>query len=247
MIKLDRQGDVFILTMDAGENRWNTTFVREFDKALDEVAASEGPAALVTASSDQKFFSNGLDLAWLSSSDDHPGGDRSVFGKEAMALFARVITFPMPTICAVNGHAFGAGLMIALCHDIRIMREDRGFLCANEIEIGMTIPEPELALFRHKMPMNAFFETVMLARRWTGTDALAAGIVQQVASLEAIRDKAIETAAGLARLAKNRENFAWMKEHIYGENAAIHGDHGPAYMLRNMSKYAGGPSHIPGT
>ena len=39
MIHLDRAGDVFILTMDAGENRWNTTFVRHLAEALNEVEA----------------------------------------------------------------------------------------------------------------------------------------------------------------------------------------------------------------
>ena len=34
--------------MNAGENRWNTTFVREIANALDEVEASTGPAALIT-------------------------------------------------------------------------------------------------------------------------------------------------------------------------------------------------------
>jgi enoyl-CoA hydratase/carnithine racemase len=147
-------------------------------------------------------------------------------------------------VCAINGHAFGAGLMIALCHDVRVMRVDRGYLCANEVELGMSIPEPELALFRHKMPMNAFFETVQLAKRWTGTEALAAGIVQQVADKDAVRDRAIETAAGLSRLAKSREVFGWMKEHIYGENAAINGLHGPAHMLRNPSMYPHGPGGV---
>ncbi len=181
MIELERDGEVFVLKMTAGENRWNTTFVRAFDKALDEVEASSGPAALVTTSESEKFFSNGLDLEWLSAEGEHPGGDRSVFGAEAMTLFGRMITFPIPTVCALNGHAFGAGLMIALCHDVRIMREDRGYLCANEVELGMTIPEPELALFRHKMPMDAFFQSVQLARRWTGPAALEAGIVQEIA------------------------------------------------------------------
>ena len=55
----------------------------------------------------------------------------------------RVITLPIPTICAVGGHAFGAGFMLALCHDVRLMREDRGFLCANEVAIGMVIPDPD--------------------------------------------------------------------------------------------------------
>jgi len=242
MIDLERDGDVFVIVMNDGENRWNTTFVRALDEVLNEIEATEGPAALVTASASEKFFSNGLDLEWRFSKGEHRGGDRAVFVDEFMCLAARIITFPMPTICVINGHAFGAGFMIALCHDLRFMRGDRGFACANEIELGMTIPEPELALFRHKIPMNAFFETVQLARRWTGPDALAAGIVHQVTDLETIRTAAVKRAAELARLGANREVFGWMKEHIYGENAAINGVHGPAYMLRNQSMYAHGHS-----
>lgn len=238
MIELTREGDVFVLTMDDNENRWNTTFVREYAKALDEVEASTGPAALVTRSSSEKFFSNGLDLDWLGSKDeDHRGGDRMAFGKEFMALMGRIITLPVPSIAAINGHAFGAGFMCALCHDVRIMREDRGFACANEVEIGMVIPNPELALFRHKLPMNTFFETVQLARRWTGPDALAAGVVQQTATSDNLLESAVDKAAELARLGANREVYGKMKEAIYGENAAINQGHGPAHMLKNPEQF----------
>lgn len=147
MINLEREDTVFILTMDAGENRWNTNFVRAFNARLDEVLALDGPAALVTASSDPKFFSNGLDIDWRKGE----GGDKSVFGDEFFALMAKLITFPVPTLCAINGHGFGAGFMMALCHDVRLMREDRGYLCANEIQLGIAIPDAELALFRHKL------------------------------------------------------------------------------------------------
>ena len=78
MITLDREDDVFILTMNAGENRWNTNFVRAFDAQLDEVVASEGPAALVTTSADPKFFSNGLDPEY------------TVIGRVARRIWARV-------------------------------------------------------------------------------------------------------------------------------------------------------------
>ena len=158
-----------------------------------------------------------------------------------MKLAARMITFPMPTVCAVNGHAFGAGFMWALCHDQRIMREDRGLLCANEVEIGMAIPEPELALFHHKMPQNIFYETVQLARRWTGEAAYEAGIVQLLAEEGEVTEAALKNARELSKLAKRRDVFGWMKEHIWGENAAIKGPHGPAHMLRNMHDYAEGP------
>lgn len=237
MIDLERNGDVFVLTMNDGENRWNTTFVRAFAKALDEVEASSGPAALVTTSSNEKFFSNGLDLAWITTTEDHPGGDRRVFGEEFMALMGRVITLPIPTVVAINGHGFGAGLMLSLCHDVRFMRADRGFVCANEMQLGMVIPPPELALFRHKLPANVFFETVQLARRWAGPDALAAGIVNHIASIEDLLPAAIARAAELAPFGANRAAYGAQKESIFGENAAISGPHGAAYMLKHSREF----------
>ena len=240
MIDLQRDGNIFTLTMNAGENRWNTTFVRAFSEALDEIEASDGSAAVVTTSADPKFFSNGLDLEWVAQSDagsDHPGGDRKVFGTEFMTVMSRIITLNVPTVAAINGHGFGAGFMTAMCHDVRIMREDRGFICANEMQLGMLIPPPELALFKHKLPANVFFETVQLARRWAGPQALDAGIVQQTASAEDLLDVARARAEELAPLGANRDVFKAQKESLFGENAAISEVHGAAWMLRNSEKY----------
>jgi len=238
MIELSREEDVYTLTMTAGENRWNTTFVREFAAALDEVEASTGAAALVTASASEKFFSNGLDLDWVAAPDAHPeAGDRGAFGAEFMVLMGRIITFPVPTVCAINGHAFGAGFMAALCHDVRIMRSDRGFVCANEMQLGMKIPDQELALFRHKLPRHVFFETVQLARRWTGPEALAAGIVSETGELDGLLASAQRRAAALAPLGANRELYGGQKETLFGENAVINGPHGPAYLLRTAGDH----------
>jgi len=238
MIELTRSGDVFRLTMNAGENRWNTTFVRAFAATLDEVEASTGAAALVTTSASEKFFSNGLDLDWVRDPDAHPAaGDREPFADEFMKLMARIITFPIPTIAAINGHAFGAGFMLSLCHDVRLMRADRGFLCANEMQLGLTIPAPELALFRHKLPLDVFFETVQLARRWTATEARAAGIVQATASVEELLGAAERKAAELAPLGANRGLFGGQKEKLYGENAVLNSPHGAAWMLRHLDHY----------
>jgi Delta3-Delta2-enoyl-CoA isomerase len=244
LVELDREGDVFVLTLCAGENRMNTTLVREVVAALEEVGRSTGPAALVTTSRDPKFFCNGLDLEWRSSTDPtHPGGDREAFLSEGMDMFARLITLPIPTVCAVNGHAFGAGFMVALCHDLRVMRRDRGFLCANEVEIDFPIPDFELALFRHKLSMPVFHRSVILAKRWGGAEALDADVVQYLADADSVRSTAIEVAAGLAHLGANRQTMGWMKERLYGADAAINGPDGAAAMLRNPHQYAHGPSH----
>lgn len=238
MIDLERNDNVYILTMDAGENRCNTTFVRLFDNALDEVLRCEDPVALLTRSSHPKFFSNGLDVEWFIGDDpEHPGGNREIFGSEVMALFGRIITLPIPTVACVNGHAFGAGFMIALCHDVRFARSDRGYMCANEMELGMAIPPPELALFRHKMSAGAFFETVQLARRWTGPHALQCGIVQHLSDIDKLLEEALSHAAALAPLSKNRDLYGQQKEAIFGENSILHQPHGAAHLLRNAEIY----------
>ena len=238
MIKLEKKESIYFLTMDADENRWNTTFVREIADALDVIENDDGPGALITSSENPKFYSNGLDLDWMQAPEEYPDrGDREVFGEEFMYLMGRFITLPIPTICAINGHAFGAGFMFALSHDIRIMREDRGFLCANEMQLGLPIPRPELALFKHKVPANAFFETVQLSKRWTATDALNSGIIQSVSSFDKLPEVALEKAKELAPLANNRENFGHQKEALFGKNSAINIDHGPAHMLKNSNDF----------
>tara|TARA_X000000950_G_scaffold275329_1_gene361553 strand:- start:4097 stop:4375 length:279 start_codon:yes stop_codon:yes gene_type:complete len=72
VITLDKKNHVYLLKMNAGGNRWNTSFVREFSDALDKVELDDGPGALVTSSMDERFFSNGLDLDWVKNTEKYP-------------------------------------------------------------------------------------------------------------------------------------------------------------------------------
>ena len=104
------------------------------------------------------------------------------------------------------------------------------------MELGFKIPRPELALFRHKI-LQIHFETVQLSKRWTGEAAFAAGIVQGKGSFEELPEIAIKKAEELAPLAKDRKHYATQKEMLYGENAAINLNHGPAHMLKNSKEF----------
>ena len=85
--------------------------------------------------------------------------------------------------------------------------------------------------------MHTYFETVQLARRWTGPDALAAGIVQATASKDDLLKMAVAKAAELAPLGAHREVYQTQKERLYGENAALNNPHGPAHMLRHHKDF----------
>jgi Delta3-Delta2-enoyl-CoA isomerase len=211
MIDLKRQGDVFVLTMKAGENRFNGPFLDALHGALDEVEASPGKGALVTTG-EGKFYSNGLDLAWF-------GGEGSTKVMETLAsvdrLFARMLVFPMATVAAINGHAFAAGGMLAVAHDFRVMREDRGFFCLPEIDLGMGQPLTAgmYALLGSKLAPATFHEALITGRRYGGPAAAAAGVASEAVAEDQVLGRAIELAQSLA--GKDNATMGALKRGLY--------------------------------
>ncbi|MBY8849135.1 enoyl-CoA hydratase/isomerase family protein, partial [Saccharothrix sp. MB29] len=99
MPTLDRRDDVFVLDLGGTENRFHPDWIASVGAALDEVEQAGGPRALVTTATG-KFFSNGLDLDWLmANGEQHLGYVVSVHG-----LFARVLSLPVITVAALQGH-----------------------------------------------------------------------------------------------------------------------------------------------
>jgi enoyl-CoA hydratase/carnithine racemase len=192
MVNLEQQGDVWVLRMDDGENRFNRRSVDELHAALDAVEAVEGPCALVTTGAG-KFFSNGLDLDWLAS-----GAPVEGFIEDVHRLFGRVLGFPAYTVAAVNGHAFAGGAMLARAHDAVVMRVDRGYWCLPEVDLGLPLTPAMHATVATHVPPATMAEAALTGRRYGGREAAAAGIADEVAEADAVVDRAIELAAAMA-------------------------------------------------
>ena len=214
MIDLKRQDEVFVLTMKSGENRFNGEFLAQLNQALDEVESSDGPAALVTVG-EGKFYSNGLDLDWLSS--QQPELTRA-FLADFEALFARLLMFPMITVAALNGHVFAGGAMFSLSHDFRVMRRDRGFWCLPEVDLGMPLRAGMNALIAARLPKSTFHEAIVTGRRYAAEAALAASIVQDTAPEVDVLGAAIAMAA--PHVGKSRETVVALKREMYGDAIA---------------------------
>jgi enoyl-CoA hydratase/carnithine racemase len=210
VIDLDRDGDVWILRMGEGENRFNRRWLDAVNAALDRVEAAGGPAALVTTG-DRKFYTNGMDLDWLAT----VSAEADRFLTEVNRLFARLLGFPVETVAAVNGHAFGAGAVLAAAHDLVVMRADRGYWCLPEADLGFPITPAMFAVIAAKLPGRTAQEAILAGRRYGGLDAAAARIVHQVASEDQVFARAVQLAAGLAT--KERRTLAEHKRMPYGQ------------------------------
>ncbi|MCX5044480.1 enoyl-CoA hydratase-related protein [Aldersonia sp. NBC_00410] len=198
---LERDGDIYVLSFGTregtdSENRFHPDWIDEFHALLDEVQAHEGPTALVTTATG-KFYSNGLDTDWLFANM----GEMHGYLDRVHTIFARLIVFPMATVAAVNGHAFGAGAMTVSSHDFRVMRGDRGYYCLPEVNLGMPFTVGMNALVRNQLGVRTAVATMTTGRRFGAADAITAGIVDEAADA----DKLVETAVARAgALAQNR-------------------------------------------
>jgi enoyl-CoA hydratase/carnithine racemase len=59
VVELKKEGDVFLLVMSKVDNRFNRSFLKEMNQALDTIERTTGPVALVTMGGEEKFYSNG--------------------------------------------------------------------------------------------------------------------------------------------------------------------------------------------
>ncbi len=211
MIELEREGDVHVIRMVAEDNRFNAKFVAALNQALDEVEDSTGPAAVVTTGAG-KFYSNGLDLDWM-------GGLGAEELRQHMDnvhdTFLRMLTFPTITVAALNGHVFAAGAMLALAHDYRVMRADRGFFCLPEVDIRIPFTPQMDILIRSRLPKVVAHEAMCTARRYGGSEASDRQIVDHAVPEAEVLPRAIEIAQGLA--GKDRDTITAIKRQMYAD------------------------------
>jgi len=209
MVELTWQDAVAVVTMADGENRFDGDVVVRWHEIIDEVEAHEGPLALVTTGTD-RFYSNGLDLEWLGSHPDTAGPMIASLHR----LWGRVLAFPGITVAAVNGHAFGAGALLSSAHDRIVMREDRGYWCMPEVDLGMAVGPGMADLLSATLPAAAVHRALVTGHRFTGPEALAAGIAAEVAPQDEVLDRAVRFAAPLA--GKARDVIAAHKRILHG-------------------------------
>lgn len=166
--------------------------------ALDDGASSSDPRP-----PPPKFFCNGLDLDWMMKNGDSVP---SMIESFCSGVLARMLVLPYPTVAALNGHAIGAGLFIALACDYRVMRTARGFVQWPEARLGMRLSKGFAELSKAKVvgggvgggaaDRDVLREGILTARRYGSRDALEAGLIDGECPVEELYGRAFELARG---------------------------------------------------
>jgi enoyl-CoA hydratase/carnithine racemase len=202
---------IAVLDLGDDENRFSPAFLDEINAHLDDVVAANAQGLVTTGGG--KFYSNGLDLDWLMAHGDQT---QSYVGR-VQGMLARFLTLPVPTAAAVVGHAFGAGAMLALAHDFRVMRSDRGFFCFPEVDIRIPFTPGMAALIQAKLTAQAAVASMTTGRRFGGDDAARLGIVDAVAGEGAVTAAAVDIVRPLD--GKDAGTLGAIKQAMFGPAA----------------------------
>jgi enoyl-CoA hydratase/carnithine racemase len=224
--RLESDGTVALLNLGSGENRLNPDSVAMINALLDDIEGG-GYTAVVTAA-EGKIWCNGMDLPWLQSHIEL--GEQMLVAGEL--LTARILTFPLPTVAAVQGHAFGAGVILALAHDMRVMRLDRGYLCTPEVKFGGVFTPGNTSLLQSRLTPQAAHRMVVLGLRFSAPEALEANVIDEAVTEDQVLARAVSLAGSLG--GDDRTAVTKLKRSLYSAPLALLGQPTPPELLASL-------------
>lgn len=189
----EKKGHVALITINhPPANAWNLGTAKDFEDAVIRVEENKDLRVVVLTGAGEKCFSAGFDV-----SDPVNGPEAS---KICRRLWTRIDRLRKPTIAAINGHALGGGLELALCCHFRYMADNpRARLGLTELNLGIIPGWGGTQRLMRVVGKSRALDMIMFSRRLTARDALDIGLVNQVCSPETLIDETMALAEALAK------------------------------------------------
>ncbi len=176
-------------------NAYNLEFLKDLDAAIEEVR-HRAEAKVVVVRGNERFFSAGADITTFTGAAPEAIATFALVGHQALDKLGRL---PKIVIAAIEGHAMGGGLEMALACDLRFMARGKSRLGLVEAKIaavpnmGGTQRMPRLIGKARALSMMITGETV------DADQALQLGLVDRVYEAAELMPKTVEYANALAQ------------------------------------------------
>jgi enoyl-CoA hydratase len=194
LVSCDITEGIATVRLDDGKvNALSPEMLGEIGAALDEAAAGAG---VVVLTGREGIFSAGFSLPVLQSG----GLDAAAMLRGGFSLAERLLSFPLPVIVACPGHAIAMASFLLLSADYRIGIEGAFRITANEVAIGLTMPQAAVEICRQRLAPAHFHRAVILAEVYSPRTAVEAGFLDLVVEAGELEATVREVAARLAKL-----------------------------------------------
>jgi enoyl-CoA hydratase/carnithine racemase len=179
-----------------------------FEGLLEEIEQQTKATVLLVKSAHEKIWSNGIDLEWLRAEVGRDPEAGARFPARLMQFLRRLLTYPLITIAAINGHAFAGGAIMACAFDFRFMRSDRGYFCFPEVDIQIPFMPGMDAILKKALPTSLVLEAQFTGKRYTAAELEAQRVVVKACPINDLMNEALAFAKTMN---KSREILKTMK------------------------------------
>ncbi len=196
-VLLERRGLLAVVTLNRPENRNSMT-----DEVLEGLQAcvrelrADAEVRCVVITGTGRSFCAGADF----NSQVQRGGKERLPHERSFSMYApflEVLELEVPTIAAMNGHAIGGGLGLALVCDLRVASCEAKY-GANFVRLGLAPGMATTYLLPRLVGMPRALELLLTGRIVTGTEAAALGIVNRAVAPEQVLDESLALAEEIA-------------------------------------------------
>ena len=177
----ERDGIASIVLDDGKVNVMSFEMLADIAATFDR--AEKTAEAVVLRSTRPGIFSAGFDLKVFAAGKVAESLDMVKAGAE---LALRLLSFPLPLIGVMEGHAFPMGTFLLLACDVRIGARGPHRMGLNEVAIGISPPTFAIELARSRLHPAWLSRTVTLGEMYEPDEALTAGLLDRVVSADAI-------------------------------------------------------------
>jgi len=197
LVRLEREGHVatVTLTRPAKLNSLTPAMLDQLERCARDIEADEGVRAVVLAAEGDKAFCVGADInEWAALA---PLDMWRRWVRRGHQVFDQWARLRPPVIAALNGHAFGGGLELAITADIRIAVDAAQF----------ALPEASIATCPGWSGTQRLVALIgasrakylaLTGRRLNAAEALAGALVHQVVASSDLRNSVMTLAHELA-------------------------------------------------
>ena len=201
---------VATLTLNRPDNRNSMTpdLLEGLSQALRRAAADAEVRCVVITGRGTSFCA-GADFKSRAADDARPPHERSF---AMYAPFLSVLELAVPTIAALNGHAIGGGLGLAVVCDLRVANREAKY-GANFVRLGLHPGMATTYLLPRLMGVPRATELLLTGRLVSGAEAAELGLVNHAVEPEAVLPKALALAGEIASAAPLA--VRWTKQSIY--------------------------------
>ena len=191
-------------------NSYEIGFMRDLDAAIDAANADSGVKVVILKSASEKFFSGGADIkAFLANTT----AANMEMIRTAHRALDKMAASDKVFIAAINGHAMGGGLEMALACDLRFAAEGKYRMALPEVTLGLLPGNGGTQRLPRLIGANKALEMMLTGESITPDEALRLGIINRLFPVDKLME---ETEAYARKLAAGASlAIARIKQCVY--------------------------------